>query len=139
MLVLVMGFSDQLRTALVARGWTHQQLADAMGVPLITVEDWIHGRHEPSGTRRRLLADVLGLAVFQLWRPEDIAGRLTLDQARLLINAHKTSAGRAVIRAYDPSEKRACTVLERFWLVERSGPSIYSVTNHGLDVREALL
>lgn len=131
-------FTDLLQQALSHKGMTAVELATALAVAEETVHRWLHGEHEPQGKHRQLLADCLGVEVFKLWPPESIADKLTSPQARLLLNAHKRG-DTAVIHVAGPTEQQVCRALAALWLVERSGRDTFTLTLHGMDVRDALL
>jgi transcriptional regulator with XRE-family HTH domain len=40
---------DRLREARVAKGWTQEQAAHAIGVSMMTVSRWERGEHVPGG------------------------------------------------------------------------------------------
>jgi len=74
-----MGFSDSLKRELKVRGWTPTRLAaeieERFGGPVWpqTIQNWVNGNNEPTVSRARDVADVLGVSLDDLTTREPVA------------------------------------------------------------------
>lgn len=62
--------SESIKTALTARGWTQDQLADAIGESAQVVSNWLQGKNFPRPAKLLKLATTLKLGFDQLVMPE---------------------------------------------------------------------
>jgi transcriptional regulator with XRE-family HTH domain len=62
--------SESIKKALVARGWSQEQLADAIGESAQVVSHWLKGTHFPRPQKLLKLATTLTLSFDQLVRPD---------------------------------------------------------------------
>lgn len=64
MLVMTLRFSGAaLRTACREAGMTQRQLADATGIPLDTLREYMRDKYAPSAVRLAILASTLGVSI----------------------------------------------------------------------------
>ncbi len=62
--------SESIRTALTKRGWTQEQLADAIGESAQVVSNWLQGKNFPRPAKLLKLATTLNLGFDQLVKPD---------------------------------------------------------------------
>ncbi|MDP2015371.1 XRE family transcriptional regulator [Hydrogenophaga sp.] len=63
--------SESIKAALTARGWTQDQLADAIGESAQVVSNWMQGKNFPRPAKLLKLAITLKLGFNQLVKPDD--------------------------------------------------------------------
>jgi transcriptional regulator with XRE-family HTH domain len=55
-----------IRQLRLERGWTQLELAYKLGVTPLTVQNWEHGRFEPTASKLRKLAGVFGVSMDEI-------------------------------------------------------------------------
>lgn len=134
----------RLHDARRAAGMTRAELADAMSVDRGTVRRWEEGEAAPHGLDRMTLADVLGVGIFVLWPPAEVADGLTIAQRRIVLRRPLANASIEISR----DERHHASRLFDLWVAEDEGSGYVAnvrrnartirLTRHGLDVADSL-
>ena len=74
-----------------ARGWTQEQLAEAIGTTQQTIQRWESGQIEPKLTSVRKISNALGITVsFILNINDENSGELLSDNERELVSLYRS-------------------------------------------------
>jgi transcriptional regulator with XRE-family HTH domain len=57
------------------RGWTQLELAYRLGVTPLTVQNWEHGRYEPTASKLRKIAETFGISMDDIEIPAPAEGK----------------------------------------------------------------